>query len=762
MIDNAFEDDTEDVQESDEEKLKAERRRVYAELAETILTKRSEAIEYRVSSGIERRWLEDENAFNGADPESPTSTAATSMMAYATGTAPPPKSHNDPTRSKVVINIVRSKTELAKGRFADILLPVDDKNWGLKVTPVPELSQKLKDNSLAIQQDGSPLINPNTKKQATESEVAKAKIDAAKEKMKLMEQEIDDQLCECQFNGECRKAVDDAVKLGTGIVKGPAIVRQLKKAWLPHSDGERTVHVLKVEEDLRPSSKRLDPWNVYPDPNCGDNIQRAGYVWERDFILPREVRALVGVEGYDEDQIRAVLEERPKRLSVTVTSENHLEVKFDAVAKGKAYEIWEYHGDVDRDDLEAIGVDCSSDPIGAESLSGCIVFINDKPVKVILNPLDTGDLPYDFFQWTPVAGSPWGVGIPRILIWLNRVIIAAWRAMMDNTGDSSGANVVIGNDIQPDDGKWEITAKKIWRALGEVEDVSKAFAQFQIKNNQKEIQAVIDLALKFVDMETSLPMLFQGEKGETPETLGATNIMVDANNVALRPRVKWWDDNITTPHLIRYYDWNMQYSSRSEIKGDYKVDARGTSELLAKDQMVKNLVPILQLRVDPYFQDRIDWDKAIKKFFSAQNLDVLKSDDDFKAAQKRRQEQAPKKDPKLQASIDTATIRAEGELQKVERQSQFEQQMAEFKESIAQKERQHEMNMKEMDYQIKMMEYAEKRNIGLDKVKADLAAVAGKLRLQEKLSMQKGGGDQVIKPVAEPPARAKPGHAFEQ
>jgi hypothetical protein len=748
------------VKEAIKETKSSDKRNVYESLSETILTKRNEAIEGRISSGIERRWLEDENAFNGADPES----VGTSMIDYAMGVTPPPRSSQDPNRSQVVINIVRSKSELAKGRFSDILLPVDDRNWGLKVTPNPELSQQLKDKTPALHQNGGPLMMPPTdnepSRQASNADVAKARMDDAKEKMKLMETEIDDQLCECNFNSECRKAVDDSVRLGTGVLKGPNIVRQLKKVWLPHSDGERTVHVLKIEEDFQPASKRIDPWNVYPDPNCGEDIKRAAYIWERDFILPREVRALVGVEGYDRDQILAVLEERPKRLQVSVKNRNYLEIKFDAVAKGKAYEIWEYHGDIDREDLEAIGVDCSSDPIGAESLSGCIVFINDKPVKVILNPLDTGDLPYDFFQWTVINGSPWGCGIPRILIWLNRVIIAAWRAMMDNTGDSSGANIVIGNDIQPDDGRWEITAKKIWRALGEVEDVSKAFAQFQIQNNQKEIQAVIELALKFVDMETSLPMLFQGEKGETPETLGATNIMVDANNVALRPRVKLWDDKITIPHLTRYYDWNMQYSNNIEMKGDYQVDARGTSELLAKDQMVKGLIPVMQLRADPYFQDRIDWDKASKKFFSAQNLDILKSDTDFKDAQKKRSEAKPPQDPRIQGDIDIATIRAEAELQKIEKMNKFEADVLNYKEMISQKDRQHEVNMKEMDYQIKMMEYAEKRNISLDKVKADLAAVAGKLNLQRELAHSKMTGPQVTTPYVEPEGRAKEGRAF--
>lgn len=752
MIDNAFEIENREGINAEQ----ADRMRRLEALAESLLTKRNEAVEGRVNSGVERRWREDEAAFDGMDDTNRT----LNMIDYATGEAPV-KDSREPSRSEVVINIVRGKCEMAEGRFSDILLPVDDRNWGLKVTPVPDLVMQLKDDRPALAKDGTPLINPDTNEQATNADVAKAKKEEAKEIMHLMEQEIDDQLNECSYNGESRKVIKDAIRLGTGVMKGPNVVKRLKKVWIPNTDGTKTVHELKITEDFQPGSKRVDLWNLYLEPHCGENSKRAAYIWERGFTLPREVRDLIGIEGYEEDQIRKVLEEKPKRLQVSVSRNNHLELKIEAVAKGKAYETWEYYGDVDREDLEAMGCDCSQFEKDFTSLSGSVLFINDRPVKIMLNTLDTGDMPYDFFQWTTVNGSPWGIGIPRILIWLGRIIIAAWRSMMDNAGDSSGSQIVISNAIEPDDGKWEITGKKIWRAIGEVEDVQKAFAQFQIVNNQADLQAVIELALKFVDMETSLPMMFQGEQGETPETLGATNIMVDANNVGLRPRVKSWDDNITRPHLTRYYDWNMQYNERSEIKGDYNVDARGTSVLLAKDQMVQMLIPILKMREDPLFTGKIDWNKAIKQLLSAQHLDIMKSEEDIKAWEKKQKEKKPEKDPRIQGNIDVATIRAEAEIQRAESQQKFDSDMARFKETVAGKDRQLDLQLKNMDYQIKMMEYAEKRNIGLDKVKADLAEAAAKIRLQEKLSTEKGKAEQVVTPVSEPPQRAAPGRAFQ-
>ena len=157
--DTAFVDEVENRQ-SDKSDDQADRSGRLEALAESLLKKRREAIEGRIASGIERKWREDEDAFEGRDD----TNRALSMLDYATKEAPlqPPVKNTEPTRSTVVVNVVRSKCEMAEGRFSDILLPVDDRNWGLKVTPVPEIAVELKDTRPAVKTDGSPLINPET------------------------------------------------------------------------------------------------------------------------------------------------------------------------------------------------------------------------------------------------------------------------------------------------------------------------------------------------------------------------------------------------------------------------------------------------------------------------------------------------------------------------------------------------------------------------------------------------------------------------
>jgi hypothetical protein len=743
--------ETETTDQNTDEQNAKKRDRLRA-LAESLLKKRDDAVIFRASSGIERQWREDEKTFNSL-----TEDQKTAMMDYATGQAPV-KAGSGPARSKVVVNVLRARCETAEGRFSDILLPVDDKNWGMKPTPVPMLVKGMKDDRPVINTETGETIPGENGQPIKASDVARAKMESAKDAMGGMENVIDDQLNECSFNGECRKMVHDAVPMGCGVIKGPNVIKQIRKSWVKQEDQTGTTYVMERSEDPRPMSKRVDYWNVYPDPNCGEEIKRASYIWDYDEILPRELRSLDGLPGYFSDEITAILAEDPKRTQAVYNkNEKRNEVKAGYATKGSSYEKWEYHGDVDRDDLEALG--CSCEDLQGRSLSACVVFVNDRPIKVQLNVLDSGDLPYDFFQWCQIKGSPWGIGIIRIGTWAQRVIQAAWRAMMDNGRDSSGANIIIGKGIEPVDGRLEITGKKLWRATGDIDDVRKAFVQFQIENRQVELQAIIDMALRFLDMETSLPMMFQGEKGEMPETLGATNIMVDSNNVALRSRVKRWDDQITRPHISRYYYWNMQYNENSDIKGDYSVDARGTSVLLVRDQQAVAITNLMALRGDPRVDKEVDWGKAVRELFTSLKLNVLKSEEDKKKeeADRANQPQQPG-DPRIQS----AQIRVQGEMQKAELVQASDIAEINAKIADAQADRQHEMALKQMDLQIKQMEFAQQSGLSLQQIKADLAKEASKQNLMRELTDKKMATPQLTNPPIEPAQKAAPGRAFQE
>ena len=72
------------------------------------------------------------------------------------------------------------------------------------------------------------------------------------------------------------------------------------------------------------------------------------------------------------------------------------------------------------------------------------------------------------------SNSCWGFGVPYLMKAQQKVLNAAWRQMMDNSGVTSGPQICVKPDlISPADKNWELSSRKIWWASSETEDVRK-------------------------------------------------------------------------------------------------------------------------------------------------------------------------------------------------------------------------------------------------------------------------------------------------
>ena len=196
-----------------------------------------------------------------------------------------------------------------------------------------------------------------------------------------------------------------------------------------------------------------------------------------------------------------------------------------------------------------------------------------------------GYMPYRVFNWEPDDSSIFGYGIPRMVRDEQGILNSTWRMMLDNGGITAGPQIGVNKKhIQPADGNWEITPFKQWNMIGGgVDDIRKAFTTVEFSSHLNELQGVYQVARVLFDEVSGVPMLQQGEQGQSTQTLGGMSMLMNAANTVRRRQVKDWDDNITEPMISDFYHWNMSYNEDSSIKGDYQVDARGTSALLVKE-----------------------------------------------------------------------------------------------------------------------------------------------------------------------------------
>ena len=730
--------------------------------------RRDEWVAARAASGVEKRWLDDLDQYNGRDDA--TKTAASMMDSVERG-FPVTNQQAKPQRSTVFVNLTRPKTNAAIARVQNMLLPTDDRNFGLHPDPVPELTKAaldaIKQQQLqpAAQPQPSPLppgtqlpappsqapgmplpapgmpmdpsaiLQPQPQPQPVSS-AAQDQLDKAAECARAMQDEIDDQLQESNYNREARLMLHDCGVLGTGVIKGPVVVSRTKKAWQPVPNSNPPVHVLQVEIEQKPATYRVSPWDFYPDPSCGDDHRSGIGAFERKAFTSKQLRQLVDQPGYNAAAISKVLEEGPQSSQNKTERDRRKESK----APLEIYDVWEYWGEFAPEDLRAAGVDV---PDGTTAnISGCVVLVNETVIKGFLNPLETGDLPYDMMVWEPDDNSVWGFGVPHLCRSPQRVLNAAWRQLMDNSGATVGPQIVLNPSvISPADGKWEITGRKIWNYLdaGGAGDIKQAFGLFEISSHIAEIEQIIQLAERFFDEETAVPQLAQGEHGNAPDTVGGMTILENSANVVLTRLTKHFDDGITRPHITRYVDWNMAYNPKPEIKGSFNVRAAGTSSLLVRDIQSQVLIQLGQFQGSGIIAPMVNWENWFKAVLKSQHVDptlIMKTDAEI-AAMTSQPPQATPEQIRANAQLAVAQTRANAALASAQAKVQGELAYAQTEAQSSHEIHQSKLQELAIKRELAILEYAQKHQLSLEQVKADLA----KTQMQEETKRQLAAAD---------------------
>lgn len=754
-------------------------------LGTSLGAKRRDAVAYKMASGIETEWQGDEEHYQGYDNANRHEFVNTASLksGSAVGQLDNAETRKPQTGSTVFPNITQPYVDAGAARVGDMLLPTDDRNFALEPTPIPDMFEGLEAELSANQPQpaAAPVGQPNQQvgmagvpgspmpvtpaandPQIRMPDGAVMALSQAKQRFEAMKRdasrkaekaqlEIDDYLTECQYHGELRKVIDDAAKLGSGVIKGPVPVLRKSRQWRRGDDG---VFEMITVEEIKPASKRVDPWDLFPDPSCGESIHNGAFIFERDRLTGKKLEALIGTPGYIESEIRACLKEGPGRQ----LEQDPRNLMNNTFTSNRPYEIWYYHGDVRVEELEAAGCDCEgADP--DSTFPAMMTMVNDRVIRASLNPLDDGDFPYDVIPWKRRPGMPWGMGIARQMRTPQRIVVAATRNLMDNAGLASGPQIVFRRSVFPENGVWEIVPLKFW--IDESEEGSQSRAAVEsivIPMLQEPLMQIIQFGLKMAEDVTGLPMLLQGQQGAAPDTVGGLQILNNNANSVLRRIARLFDSSITEPHIRRYYAWLMEYGRDDDAKGDFQIVARGSSALVERDIQSQELVQVVQLCLNPAYGKNPA--KAMDEYLKSRRFDPAA----FDYTEEEKQEMAnrqPPEDPRVTAANITAA--SNEKLAGIKQQGEQAKQQSDqaFKAGQSERDQTFQAAMAELQASLAQDEQAGKREISMDELKVLLATTAQKLTVQKELSMMNAAA-QAAKPPTEPAGRAKAGHAYEQ
>lgn len=607
----------------EQERREAEHRRArVGALGSRLYSMASEQVQQRQQ--IEERWYKDVRQFNGQyDPK---------MFA-----------DDEEYGSRVFVPLTRRLCGLVEARLFDMLFPSDERSYVIKPTPVPDL-----DEALALAEK----LPPDTPVMSPEGQVPagamvqsiSALMGEAKRRCDGMQREIDDQLAECGYSKQARDVIHDAVVYGTGVIKGPVPMFRTTKRWAKQ-DG---VHVLTMERKPLPEAARVDLWNFFPDMSA-THIREAEFVFERHYLTKQQVSALQDMPDVDMDALRELLGAPP-----SVPANNYRErlraINGASGAKDSRYELWEYHGPLDAEDLQACGCDVDADPL--KTYTGIVWFTDGGLVlKAALNPLDTNEHPYSVYTWQQDESSIFGFGLPYEVRDTQESANSSFRAMHDNMGLCVKPQVVVDDGaIEPVDQHWGLSPGKFWRNKRPGADARSAIQFIDINARFGELQAIFSMAKQLIDEVGTLPAFLQGQ--DSPARMqSATQASIEwtAANLWVRRAVRNWDDDIVTPMITRFFDWNMQYSEKEDIKGDSRVQALGIAALVELEGQAQRMQAFMgmasNLGIPPSNQLML-----AREFARAYKLDpdkVLPTEAEIEQMKAAERAQGPKMDPAM-------------------------------------------------------------------------------------------------------------------
>lgn len=657
-------------------------------------------------------------------------------------------------RSQLFIGKTREKTNGMTSRLFNTLFPTDDKNWSIGPTPVPELVEQSERANERLDGLKSQQSDPEQPDPAPEEmQQAQAEVDEvetiladARTKAARMSREIEDQLEECRFQSQCRDLIEDAVKIGTGLMLGPLANDRARRQWVEvrgaGPDGtEVSSFELKHSADPKPAAWRLDPWNCFPSSDARGVEDSEGFMI-RHVWTAKQLRAAANMPGFSADAVREVLRQSPSDAAPDYLAKLRTLGSQGAIVGGgrQFYTVWQYIGPLTAEQMGKLA-DSFGDADTAEEMAGevdplreiqaMVWFCRDTVLKFALYPLDSGEPLVNAFRLEREEGSFWGYGLPRLMRDDQAALNAVWRMMMDNADLAAGGLIVIDRSIlRPTDGTKRLYGRKMFEPQPgkTIDDVRKAIAHVDIPIRQAELISIIDLARRQIDEATMQPSM-GGDGEQVPlvtNTAQGTALWLNTFNVMLVRVLKNYDDDLTVPMLRKFYDWNMQFSPKADIKGDMQVSARGSSVLLVRAQQAQAILGLaLALGGHPVYGPWIKDGETVREIYRAHSLDpneFVRTDaeaeeEKARIAEAAAQQAAPAAGP--DPGIEQAKIELESE--RLEQQAAIAAQDSDVRLQIAQ-----------LNYDAAMAQAAADLNMQQDKLEADMAAKRDALMQKER------------------------------
>lgn len=543
--------------------------------------------------------------------------------------------------STIYMMITSNKCRAASSWLRDTLVTAsDEKPWTIQPTPMPDLPPDqvqsiMQQAQVEVQQlwaAGTPPTDQQVRERLLEmKDMAMSHInDIAKRTAERMEVKMDDQLAEGNWHRAFSEFLDDISTFPAAIIKGPVVRKRPRMKWIPAGNGQYT---LDVKDELVLEWERVDPFNAYPAPDATDIND--GYFVERHKLARADLQALMGVEGYSEDAIRAVLEEYGKNglrdwiyvdmNKAAAEGKSTMGVQQNPSELIDALQFWgSVQGQLLRD--WGLSADEVPDPLMDYPVEAWV--IGSWVIKAVVNPDPMGRRPYYKASYEEVPGAFWGNSVADLCRDTQDVCNAAARALVNNMSIASGPQVVYNVDRLPQgENLTQMYPWKIWQVTSDPMSGSAPPMQFfQPSSLANELMAVYEKFATLADEYTGIPRYMTGDSpsGGAARTASGMSMLMSNAGKSIKQVIANIDEEVICEAIERLYFYNMRYGDDPDLKGDVQIVARGASALIIKEQAQMRQNQFLQIALSSPVVQQVVGMEGIAELLrqSAKTLDL--------------------------------------------------------------------------------------------------------------------------------------------
>lgn len=576
---------------------------------------------------IERRWLKDLRQYRGQYDQDVVERM-------------------DPNRSKAFVRLTRTKVKTVDSRLTDFLFPANgDKNWGIRPTPLPEYDKKQYEQLVLMHfQETGQMITPE--------ELEQQAIRMARKQADKMAKVIADQLSEVKYREVLREVLHSGNLYGTGVLKGPMVSITENRQYRKDKNKKDTKWIVTQHDSLTPFVESVPIWDVYPDLSA-TKLDDCRFIVQRHKMDKHKLDQMARRSDFQGNKIRKYLKNNPDGDFSAKTHEVELQSMGDmsllnsgAVDNSKKYELLEYWGFVDYEDLVRAGVEIPEKLQGHLELASCVWVLGNHVIKVSLAPMDGVKWPYFFYYYDKDETSIFGEGISCIMRDVQELVNSSFRAMLDNAAIAAGPQIEVNLDLlAEDEDPQDVRPFKVWMRHGDGIDSSyPAVRVTQLPSYTTEYLAMSEAFEKYGDEVTTIPRYMWGDSaGGAGRTASGLSMMIGSVNITIKDQVKNFDDGITKPFITAMYHWNMQFNDDESIKGDYSIEAMGTTSLIAKEVFVNSLIQFANITsnaTDLAITKRPNIVRSIADALDLGDKDLVLSDKEIEVNTQQAQAQA--------------------------------------------------------------------------------------------------------------------------